>query len=220
MKKQYKVIMCIPTFVGIHARLLDQFIQLGGYAKEKGYPVITCPNKTHNEARNWLATGGAGFSNSKMLINMTESLVWIDPDMGFGLDQLDNLIHHDHPFVSGIYYKKDDQSGKKHVMAAHWDETTFLKTGNLNFLTEQDITDARKKPLQVSYVGFGFCKTNTSIFEKMSYPYFTNKIITMKNEEVSYTENISEDKSFCLDSSVKPIVDTTLLINQLKVGVV
>ena len=73
--KKYKVIICIPTFVGIKAELADQFIQLGGYAKEKGYPVITIPNKTHVDARNWLATGGGGFQNSKMLINVSKTFL-------------------------------------------------------------------------------------------------------------------------------------------------
>ena len=217
--KKYKVIICIPTFVGIKAELADQFIQLGGYAKEKGYPVITIPNKTHVDARNWLATGGGGFQNSKMLINMTECLIWIDSDTVFSLDQLEQLIKHEHPFVSAVYYTQR-KSNDKMVVAANWDESKFLKTGRMEYLTEQNIKDARKQPIQVSYVGFGFCKTNTSIFEKMSYPYFTNKIVTIQNKDVSYTENVSEDASFCLDSSVKPIVDTTLIVGHLKSGVV
>lgn len=150
---------------------------------------------------------------------MTECLIWIDSDTVFSLDQLEQLIKHEHPFVSAVYYTQS-KSKDKMVVAANWDESKFLKTGRMEYLTEQNIKDARKQPIQVSYVGFGFCKTNTSIFEKMSYPYFTNKIVTMQNKDVSYTENVSEDASFCLDSSVKPIVDTTLIVGHLKSGVI
>tara|TARA_R100000008_G_C3575991_1_gene165301 strand:+ start:954 stop:1610 length:657 start_codon:yes stop_codon:yes gene_type:complete len=216
--KKYKVIICIPTFVSVHAELFDQFMKLAVWADKNDYPILTVPDRTHNDARNWLATGGGGFSNSRMLINMTDTFVWIDSDMVFTHDDLEQLIEHEHPFVSGVYYK--GQENKKIVMAAKWDEEKFLKTGQMNYLTESDIKDARGKPIQVSYVGFGFCKTDSFLLEKMSYPYFTNKVVTIKNEKHVYTENCSEDASFCLDSSVKPIIDTKLIIGHYRRGVI
>lgn len=211
---KYKVTICIPTYGTIFAEQLEQFIMLGRWAEKHSFPLLTVSNRTHVDARNWLATGGAGFSASSILSDHTENLLWIDSDMQFTESDLDRLVEHTHPFVSGVYKKGN------RIMAAHWNEAKFNETGKMDFLTQEDIDEARGKPINVSYVGFGFCKTDMSLFEKMSYPYFRNKMVTIKYKDKHVTENVSEDASFCLDCSVKPILDTKIKLGHLKVGTI
>ena len=99
--------------------------------------------------------------------------------------------------------------------AKDWDEEKFLMTGRMDFVKQEEIQKA-KQPIQVSYCGFGFCKVDTSLMKKMAYPYFTNKRVTIEREKQSYTENASEDVSFCLDSPVKPILDPNIIVGHVK----
>lgn len=210
-----KVAILIPTYNSTSAKLFDQWIQLGAWAEKNNIKVISVYNRTHNDARNWLATGGAGFMNPDLMLSLFDTFVWIDSDMKFDVNQVESLIQHDHPFVSGVYYKTDDTNTIKEVMAARWDEEKFLMTGRMDYLKEDEIKRA-KNPIQVSYCGFGFCKTDTSLFKKMAYPYFTNKRVTIEKEKQSFTENASEDVSFCLDSPVKPVIDPNIVLGHVK----
>ena len=210
-----KVAILIPTYNNISARLLDQWFQLGAWASQNEYKILTVTNRTHNDARNWLATGGAGFMNPDLMLSMFDVFVWIDSDMQFQTHQIQSLLEHEHPFVSGVYYKTDDSNTIKEVMAARWDEEKFLMTGRMDFIKQEEIQKA-KQPIQVSYCGFGFCKVDTSLMKKMAYPYFTNKRVTIEREKQSYTENASEDVSFCLDSPVKPILDPNIIVGHVK----
>ena len=46
----------------------------------------------------------------------------------------------------------------------------------------------------------------------MKYPYFTNKAVNIGE----YTENCSEDVSFCLDSPIKPKIIRDLRVGHMK----
>lgn len=213
--KDKKVAILIPTYNSVSAKLFDQWINLGAWADKNNHKIVSIANRTHNDARNWLATGGAGFMNPDLMLALFDTFVWIDSDMQFASHQLEALLEHDHPFVSGVYYKTDPDDSYKEIMAARWNEEKFLMTGRMDYLTEEEVKKA-KKPIQVSYCGFGFCKTDTSIFRKMAYPYFTNKRVTIEKEEQSFSENASEDVSFCLDSPVKPIIDPSIVLGHVK----
>ena len=208
-----KTCICIPTYVSIKAELFQQFIELMGWANLKGFPVITVPNRTHNDARNWLATGGGGQSKPSHLINQVDSIIWIDSDMVFNKGELEKLISYDDPFVTGWYIKTDIQNQPtSDVMAARWDEEKFLKTGKMDFLQVEEIENSKDELIECDYTGFGFVKIDTSILRDMTYPYFTNKVV----EIGGMLENCSEDVSFCLDSPIKPKIIRDLRIGHMK----
>jgi hypothetical protein len=100
-------------------------------------------------------------------------------------------------------------------MVARWDEEHFKKHGSMEFLNEKEIMES-KEPIRVDYVGFGFCRIHSSVFEKMEYPYFRHHVTKIGD----YRDNSSEDVSFCLDASelagVKPLVIPELRIGHLK----
>tara|TARA_B110000908_G_C10262139_1_gene460158 strand:+ start:2837 stop:3076 length:240 start_codon:yes stop_codon:yes gene_type:complete len=75
-----KTAICIPTHGSIDAMLFEQFLSFAGWCQEQKIPIITVANRTHNDARNWLATAGGGFANPNQLIDAFDTLLWIDSD--------------------------------------------------------------------------------------------------------------------------------------------
>ena len=84
-----KIAICIPTHTSISALLFDQWIGLSAWCAKNNIPIITIANRTHNDARNWLATAGGGFEKPNQLINQVDYILWIDSDQVFTL----SLIH-------------------------------------------------------------------------------------------------------------------------------
>jgi len=204
-----KTVVCIPTFVSVSAVLMPQWFQFAAWCGINKIEIITVANRTHNDARNWLITDGGGFTNPRKLIDKCYQIVFIDSDQVFALEDIKQLIEHPGDFVTGWYVKGDTP------MVARWDEDKFIRTGHMDFLTQDELSKA-KEDIEVDYCGFGFTKIKTSMLSKMSYPYFTNKQTTIGK----YSENISEDASFCLDSPAKPTVIPTLRVGHLKEKVI
>ena len=201
-----KVVICIPTYGSVSSLLFGQWIGLSAWCTKKNIPIVTIENRTHNDARNWLATAGGGFQKPNQLFNQVDSIIWIDSDQVFSVEDLKKLIDCDEKFCTGWYLKGETP------MVARWDEETFLKTGTMDFLTKEELNKANGKLIEVSYCGFGFTKTHVDLFKNLTYPFFTNKIVQIGD----YRENVSEDASFCLDVSVKPKVITDLKVGHLK----
>ena len=201
-----RIIICIPTYISVSAKLFQQWIDVSSWCAQNGIQIITVPNRTHNDARNWLATAGGGFSNSHRLVDKVDWIIWIDSDQAFTQDQLEKLINCKEKFCCGWYIKGETP------MVARWDEDKFLQNGHMEFLGKKELETSKEELIEVDYCGFGFTKTHTDLFRDLKYPYFTNKIVTIGE----YTENCSEDTSFCLDVNVKPKVITDLRVGHLK----
>ena len=210
-----KICICIPTFVSIKAELFQQYIELVQWAGRQPFTtVLTIPNRTHNDARNWLAPAGGGNVNPTSLIDQVDELIWIDSDMVFNLEDINKLMSYKNdPFVAGWYIKTDNQNiPTDDIMAARWDEDKFLKEGHMDFLQVDEVTNSKEELIECDYTGFGFVKMNTSVLKEMTYPYFTNKVVNIKGR----IENCSEDVSFCLDSPTKPKIIKDLRVGHLK----
>ena len=205
-----RVVIVIPTFVSISAVLFNQWIGLSTWCGKNKIPILTINNRTHNDARNWLATGGGGFKNPNELVDKIDWIVWIDSDQVFDLEDLKKLIRCKEKFCTGWYLKGDTP------MVARWDEETFIKTGNMAFLSKDELEQSKGKLIEVSYCGFGFTKTHSDLFRNLTYPFFRNKVVKVGD----YLENVSEDASFCLDvyrhMKIKPKVISDLKIGHLK----
>ena len=201
-----KVVLAIPTYVSVSAVLFQQWIEVSRWCGKNNIEILTVPNRTHNDARNWLATAGGGFQNPTNLIDKVDWIIWIDSDQAFSKEQLEKLIECKEKFCCGWYIKGDTP------MVARWDEDKFLQNGHMEFLGKKELETSKEDLIEVDYCGFGFTKTHSDLFRDLKYPYFTNKIVTIGE----YTENCSEDASFCLDSSVKPKVITDLRVGHLK----
>jgi len=210
-----KVCICIPTYVSIKAELFQQYLELTQWASRRPFTnITTIANRTHNDARNWLATAGGGNVKPSNLTEQVDTIIWIDSDMVFTLDDISKLLsYEDDPFVAGWYVKTNNQNmPTSDIMAARWDEDKFLKNGHMDFLQVDEVTNSKEELIECDYTGFGFVKMDTSVLKEMTYPYFTNKVVNIDGR----IENCSEDVSFCLDSPVKPKIIKDLRIGHLK----
>ena len=209
-----KIAICIPTHTSISALLFDQWIGLASWCAKNNIPIITIANRTHNDARNWLATAGGGFQNPNQLIDQVDYIIWIDSDQAFTLENLQTLIACDDKFCTGWYLKGDTP------MVARWDEETFLQTASMDFLTQEELKKASGELIEISYCGFGFTKTHVSLYEGLTYPYFRNEVVEIGD----YQENVSEDATFCLYVDkyldIKPKVISDLKVGHLKETVI
>ena len=205
----------IPIGDSISGKLIPQLLNLQDYTKQVDGKIFTIANRTHVDARNWLATAGGGFKNPTNLIDQCEWLVWLDSDQQFNLGQIKMLLDRPEKFVSGWYIKDHAGQRSPQAMVAHWDEEYFKKNGSMQFLHEDELI-GKKDPIEVSYVGFGFVKIHTSILKEMEYPYFRQHVQHIGG----YKDNSSEDVSFCLDAyeatGIKPLVIPQLKIGHLK----
>ena len=212
--KFQKTAICIPIHGSLNALLFEQFLSFSAWCQEQKIPILTVANRTHNDARNWLATAGGGFSNPTQLIDAFDTLVWIDADQVFSPKDVVELLRCDAPFCTGWYLNGTTP------MVARWDEAAFLSTGHMDFVSQEELKQSKEALLEVSYCGFGFTKTSTELFKGLRYPYFTNKLVRIGN----YTENVSEDASFCLDVAhhlqIQPKVLTGLKVGHLKPQVI
>ena len=82
----------MPTFRNVSAELMAQFMQMAGWCALNKVEIITVANRTHADARNWLVTGGGGFSKPRTLIDSCYQIVFVDSDQVFTLAQLKELI--------------------------------------------------------------------------------------------------------------------------------
>jgi len=209
-----KTVIAIPTYVGVSAVLFQQWVDVSRWCGKNEIEILTVPNRTHNDARNWLATGGGGFQHPNNLTNQVDWIIWLDSDQVFTIEDLKKLIDCDNKFCTGWYLKEDTP------MIARWDEETFLKTASMDFLTQEELNKANGKLIEVSYCGFGFTKTHTDLFKGLTYPFFRNEIVTIGD----YTENVSEDATFCLYVDkyldIKPKVISDLKVGHLKETVI
>jgi hypothetical protein len=205
----------IPIGDHLSAKLVPQLLALHDYANQVDAQIITIANRTHVDARNYLATAGGGFVNPENLVNKCEWLVWFDADQVYNMGQVKTLLDRPEKFTSGWYIKDSAGQRNPQAMVAHWDEEYFQKHGSMKFLHENELI-GKRDPIEVDYVGFGFCKIHSSIFKEMEYPYFRQNLTQVGQ----YQDNSSEDVSFCLDAykqtGVKPLVIPQLRIGHLK----
>tara|TARA_R100000005_G_C4965777_1_gene180650 strand:+ start:239 stop:874 length:636 start_codon:yes stop_codon:yes gene_type:complete len=206
-----KYAFCIPIYNTISGRLLPQFLNLQDWSKQLDGEIFTVVGRTHVDGRNWLCTDGGGFKNPNKLLDKCDYIVWIDADQQFNYQQLNKLLQCEEDFCAGWYIK--DLSGI--AMIADWDEEKFKDNGVMNFY-HMDRIKTKKEPFEVDYCGFGFTKISTELIKQLEYPYFRQKVVNIGK----YTENVSEDASFCLDiaqkTGVKPKIIPSLKINHLK----
>ena len=83
-----KTVIAIPTYVSVSAVLFQQWIDVSKWCAQNKIEIMTVPNRTHNDARNWLATGGGGFQYPHHLTDQVDWIVWLDSDQVFTVKDL------------------------------------------------------------------------------------------------------------------------------------
>lgn len=130
-------------------------------------------------------------------------ILWIDSDIVFSPNQLDQLLKHDKDIVSGLYMMKDQLN---FAAVKKWDTEFFKQNGTFQFLTPQSVSEEllteqyRKEGLiNVVYTGMGFMLVKKGVFESLEYPWFN----PMEQKIGDLKDITSEDVAFCLRAKEK-----------------
>ena len=183
-------------------------------------------------------------------------IMWIDSDQVFSVNAFLSLLRHDKDVVSGLYLMKD---GVNYTAVQDWDESHFLEKGSFKFLNRKslmgwldknaegnieekkdqqgnpfkDYSECKIPLMEVSYTGLGWTLVKKGVYEKMNYPWFYAKKISMnksvsvgddnsstsiaqKMEVVEYT---MEDVTFFLnlkEHGITPYVDVRSIVGHQK----
>jgi len=216
-------IFLTPIAGGMTGNIVPQYLALQSWCDKNNSAILTCHGLFLNFARNYLATGGKGFADTRP--PDAEWLFWIDSDIKFSIEQIEALVNipKKHKFVTGWYRSNySDQA-----MVGNWDEDFFRKYHHMPFTSVKWLTEkGEEKPnelIQVDWCGFGFTKIHRSVFEQMEYPYFPLNHAHIENCEVGdgskfHLKDLTfEDVSFCQNcyktTKIKPLV-----VPQLRMG--
>lgn len=211
-----KCIFLIPIGSSVSGKLLPRFLELQTWCNQNNSQILTITGRPHNFARNFLATGGKGFTNPGP--PDAEWLFWLDADIVFTIEQIEDMLNipDEHKFCAGWYRSNNTDQ----AMCGLWDVDFFNKNGRIPFVAGEWLeSEAKKDPskhVKLDYTGFGFVKMHRSIIEKMTYPYFTLNI----QELGGYRDLSSEDVSFCLncikETGIHPCIFPRFRVGHLK----
>ena len=225
-----KCIFLIPIdHRGIQGRLFTQYLDLQSWCERNNSTILTCNGLFLNFARNLLATGGKGYSDTSP--PKAEWLFWIDSDIKFSIEQIEYLLNEvpeENLFATGWY--QSDHGDK--AMVGSWDEEYFKENLHMPFTSAKWLLEMAKedtrKIVQVDWCGFGFTKVHRSIYEQMDYPYYPLNEIEIEGcrdpknegEKITIKALSFEDVSFCRNcyktTGIKPVVIPELRVAHLK----
>lgn len=123
-------------------------------------------------------------------------MFWIDSDIVFNPDcffyMLENMILKNHiKVLSGLYLM---EGGTNYPVVKNMDYNYFCKNGTFKFLSKSDANNMGDFET-VDYTGFGFMLISKGVVEKMKYPWFSPKFISLSDTVKDFC---SEDVGFCL----------------------
>lgn len=175
------VSLAIPIAESVHPKVFQSILAVVAYSCQHGIKVADI-GITFREiidlARNNLA--------EQFLKTDTEWLFWMDSDMSFPADILEQLFktaeEKDAKIVSGVYYQR---KGKN--MPVLWSRGDTLASGGISaegtIKTEQNKYvgsfmfphQDKKEPFKAHAAGFGCILVHRSVFEVMDRPWFQFK---------------------------------------------
>lgn len=125
-------------------------------------------------------------------------LLWIDSDVIYKNENFVQLLKLDKDIASGWYVQPGQAEDGSFIspVVESFDHELFKKEGYYKFESAKEL-EARNKPFKVEYTGFGWVLIKHGVFEKMDYPWFAPRLLTI-SEDIQ--EMSSEDVAFCMDA--------------------
>jgi hypothetical protein len=213
--KIIKVVFCLPgdNFSG---RFMDCWSNTLLYCLNNGIQPLLSRRESPNIyfVRNMCLGGDVLRGKGQKPFNGQieyDYIMWIDSDIIFRAEQIRELISHDKDIVSGIYLMAD---GRHLAACRDWDEEYFKKHGSFEFLTLKAL-EGQAALMEVAYTGLGFMLVKKGVFEKLEYPWFSPRNLTIGNA----SDFCSEDVGFCLkakDVGFKIYIDPRIKVGHEK----
>jgi GT2 family glycosyltransferase len=124
-------------------------------------------------------------------------MMWIDSDIRFTSDQFLQLYEMNKDIAAGWYAQPGAPNGNYFTpVVEKMDNSYFLSNGYFQFLRVKDF-ELKQNPFKADYIGFGWVLIKQGVFEKLSYPWFAPRKLSVSGE---VADMCSEDVAFCLDA--------------------
>jgi GT2 family glycosyltransferase len=213
-----KIIFCL-TGNNFSGNFVDCYGETIHYAIKKGWDFAVSRKESSSVFHVRSAVLGADVLRGKKQKPFNNSihydwLIWIDSDIVWNPQQIEDLINTKGDIVSGLYV----MSNNIHFTAVEdYDYRYFRKNGTFDFLSREDLKkDKYKQPFPVEYVGMGFMAVRRGVFENLDYPWFKPKNFDLGEDIVDFS---SEDVGFCLRAKNKGfsiIVNPNIIVGHEK----
>jgi hypothetical protein len=139
-------------------------------------------------------------------------IMWIDSDILFTPQHLEQLLDHDVDIIGGVYPTEDT---KYYTTLQYWDEDYYRKNGCFKMMSVQEVNDMKKQydTFPVVATGFGFMLVKNGVFENMTYPWFKPELFRVKR--LKYFA--SEDVNWCMEANklgYKVMIDPNVVLQR------
>ena len=197
-----KIIFCLTgnTFSG---NFLDCYGETIHYSVKKGWDFAVSRKESPSVFHVRSAVLGADVLRGKKQKPFNNSvnydwLMWIDSDIIWKPEQIEQLINTKGDIVSGLYIMSNNY---QYTAVEEYKFEYFKKNREFKFLTKDDLKlEKYQKDFSVDYVGMGFMAVRRGVFENLDYPWFKPKNFDLGSDIVDFS---SEDVGFCLRAKQK-----------------
>lgn len=191
------IILCLPgdNFSG---KFLQSFASTLAFFHKKGwdYGVSIRSSSNVNYVRSMcLGADVLRGKNQKPFAGQHkyDYILWIDSDIVWKNEDIENLLNTEGDIVSGLYLMSDQ---KRYTAVENMDYNFFKQTGYFYFLDKEDIQQEKyQKPFNVDYIGMGFMAVKYGVFESINYPWFQPEVFDLGDNIMDFS---SEDVAFCM----------------------
>lgn len=199
--KDKSIIFCLPgnSYSG---DFLVNFIEVLTYISKEGgnFKISQQYSSMVNYARCKCLAADVLEGKTQLPFNGMEYdyMMWIDSDIRFNSKMLEKLILMDKDIASGWYAQPggDLSNGFYTPVVETMDSQYFIENGSYKFLTSNEILE-KTEPFKVDYIGFGWVLIKQGVVEKLEYPWFAPRLISITDD---IQEVCSEDVAFCQDA--------------------
>lgn len=171
---------------------------------------FTCRATQCFEGRNMLINNGASTFAKQSLETMPyDFIMFVDSDTEFKEEDIQKLLRHNLPIVSGVYYDRSSEGDFAHGM-----------------FNENPIKFTRCKELsgkleQVDWCGAGFLLIKKTALAEIEFPWFRNEMHSYQIGGKDCKNHSGEDVGFCRNAAragFKIMVDTSCHVKHLVPG--
>jgi hypothetical protein len=138
--------------------------------------------------------------------------MWVDSDIVFTVDDFVKLVNHDKDIMTGWYISPSGKAGE--FATSVYDQ---IDAGQ-NYSVGIDEMKGLTEPFQIASNGLGWVLLKSGVLEKMPYPWFAPKMLTMNGKKWA----TSEDTMFFADAHMAGFdiwIDPTVRVGHEKITV-
>jgi hypothetical protein len=139
-------------------------------------------------------------------------VMWIDSDIVFTVDNFVKLVNHDKDIMTGWYASPIGKDGE--LATSVYDQIDAGQNHSVGVEEMKGLTE----PFRIAGNGLGWTLMKSGVLEKMPYPWFVPKMLTMNGKKWA----TSEDIMFFIDAHLAGYeiwVDPTIRVGHEKITV-